>query len=107
MIPALNSQTSLASRAHAHYPSTCPQRAIKGTRPAHTIMAAASSNGANGAPEERRQLAVATQLVHASTSVEDPYGGSTPPLWQTATFRQPNATSNGPYDYTRSGNPTR
>lgn len=48
--------------------------------------------------------------MHACTrtrSVQDPYGSSTPPLWQTATFRQPNATSNGPYDYTRSGNPTR
>lgn len=29
------------------------------------------------------------------------------PLYQTATFKQPSATTNGPYDYTRSGNPTR
>ncbi|EFJ41456.1 hypothetical protein VOLCADRAFT_68235, partial [Volvox carteri f. nagariensis] len=37
----------------------------------------------------------------------DPYGGSMPPLWQTATFAQPSATTFGEYDYTRSGNPTR
>jgi cystathionine beta-lyase len=30
-----------------------------------------------------------------------------PPLYQTATFKQPSATENGPFDYTRSGNPTR
>lgn len=30
-----------------------------------------------------------------------------PPLWQTATFAQPSATTFGEYDYTRSGNPTR
>ncbi|XLR69352.1 hypothetical protein S83_020024, partial [Arachis hypogaea] len=29
------------------------------------------------------------------------------PLYQTAIFKQPNAIENGPYDYTRSGNPTR
>jgi Cys/Met metabolism PLP-dependent enzyme len=29
------------------------------------------------------------------------------PLYQTATFRQPSAVENGPFDYTRSGNPTR
>ncbi len=39
--------------------------------------------------------------------VVDPYGGSMPPLWQTATFAQPSATTFGEYDYTRSGNPTR
>ncbi|KAK8510120.1 hypothetical protein V6N12_007997 [Hibiscus sabdariffa] len=27
--------------------------------------------------------------------------------YQTATFKQPSATENGPYDYTRSGNPRR
>lgn len=38
---------------------------------------------------------------------QDPYGASGPPLWQTATFAQPGATTFGEYDYTRSGNPTR
>jgi cystathionine beta-lyase len=39
--------------------------------------------------------------------VEDPYHATAPPLYQTATFAQPSATRNGPYDYSRSGNPTR
>ncbi|XP_020598222.1 cystathionine beta-lyase, chloroplastic [Phalaenopsis equestris] len=37
----------------------------------------------------------------------DPYGALSIPLYQTSTFKQPSATENGPYDYTRSGNPTR
>lgn len=37
----------------------------------------------------------------------DPYEAISTPLYQTATFKQPSATENGPYDYTRSGNPTR
>lgn len=53
------------------------------------------------------KLAVATQLVHHKTTVNDPYGSSGAPLWQTATFAQPGATTFGQYDYTRSGNPTR
>ena len=37
----------------------------------------------------------------------DPYGAMVPPIYQTATFRQPTASEFGEYDYTRSGNPTR
>ncbi|XP_047330454.1 cystathionine beta-lyase, chloroplastic [Impatiens glandulifera] len=37
----------------------------------------------------------------------DPYMAMSTPLYQTATFKQPSATENGLYDYTRSGNPTR
>lgn len=37
----------------------------------------------------------------------DAYGAIVPPIYQTATFEQPNATEFGEYDYTRSGNPTR
>ena len=37
----------------------------------------------------------------------DPYGAIVPPIYQTATFRQPTASEFGEYDYTRSGNPTR
>src|SRR5215813_4457795 len=37
----------------------------------------------------------------------DPYGAVVPPIYQTATFRQPSAWEFGEYDYTRSGNPTR
>ena len=38
---------------------------------------------------------------------QDPYGAVAPPLYQTATFDQVSAVACGPYDYTRSGNPTR
>ena len=41
------------------------------------------------------------------SSPQDPYLSSGPPLWQTATYAQPGATSYGEYDYTRSGNPSR
>lgn len=37
----------------------------------------------------------------------DPYGATSPPIYQTATFRQPTATEFGEYDYTRTANPTR
>eukprot|EP00873_Tetraselmis_striata_P022132 jgi/Tetstr1/442396/TSEL_030522.t1 len=53
------------------------------------------------------KLDLSTRLLHITTSVEDPYGASAPPLYQTATFKQPSSTTNGEYDYTRSGNPTR
>jgi cystathionine beta-lyase len=38
---------------------------------------------------------------------EDPYCAVAPPIYQTATFRQPTATEFGEYDYTRTSNPTR
>ncbi|KAJ0043014.1 hypothetical protein Pint_18243 [Pistacia integerrima] len=37
----------------------------------------------------------------------DPYDAVSTPLYQTATFKQPSAIECGPYDYTRTGNPTR
>jgi cystathionine beta-lyase len=37
----------------------------------------------------------------------DIHGAIVPPIYQTATFRQPAASECGEYDYTRSGNPTR
>jgi cystathionine beta-lyase len=48
----------------------------------------------------------ATRLVHCGDP-RDPYGAVAPPLYQTATFRQPGIDQPGEYDYTRSGNPTR
>lgn len=38
---------------------------------------------------------------------DDQFGSISPPIYQTATFRQPTATEFGEYDYSRSGNPTR
>eukprot|EP00793_Prasinoderma_coloniale_P003452 PRCOL_00006688-RA len=54
----------------------------------------------------RREYGLSTRLAHGFKP-EDPFNASAPPLYQTATFGQPDAVSNGPYDYTRSGNPTR
>lgn len=38
---------------------------------------------------------------------DDPYGAVAPPIYQTATFRQPSAVELGEYDYSRTANPTR
>ncbi|XP_077241426.1 cystathionine beta-lyase isoform X2 [Tasmannia lanceolata] len=53
-----------------------------------------------------KEPSVATILTNFGNSF-DPYEALSTPLYQTATFKQPSATENGPYDYTRSGNPTR
>ncbi|KAL0024689.1 hypothetical protein WJX77_009297 [Trebouxia sp. C0004] len=54
-----------------------------------------------------RRRHLSTKLLHPPQSTDDPYEAVSVPLYQTATFGQPSATTNGPYDYTRSGNPTR
>src|SRR5207249_10580504 len=51
-------------------------------------------------------LKTSTRCVQFGDSA-DPYGAIVPPIYQTATFRQPTALEFGEYDYTRSGNPTR
>ncbi|ORC86331.1 cystathionine beta-lyase-like protein [Trypanosoma theileri] len=48
-----------------------------------------------------------TQLVVFDGCPNDPYHPSSMPIYQTSTFVQPDITEFGPYDYTRSGNPTR
>ncbi len=49
-----------------------------------------------------------TRILHPEgRPTPDAYNSVAPPLYQTATFGQPGATEGGPYDYTRSGNPTR
>ncbi|XP_072999005.1 cystathionine beta-lyase, chloroplastic [Typha latifolia] len=55
---------------------------------------------------KRREPGISTILTSCDNSF-DPYGAMSTPLYQTATFKQPSATGYGPYDYTRSGNPTR
>ena len=57
--------------------------------------------------ESPRQKSLATRLLHPPKVTQDPYGAVAPPLYQTATFDQVSAVQCGPYDYTRSGNPTR
>ncbi len=51
-------------------------------------------------------MKTSTRCVHLESN-DDCYGATVPPLYQTATFRQPCANEFGEYDYTRSGNPTR
>ncbi|WVZ82290.1 hypothetical protein U9M48_029571 [Paspalum notatum var. saurae] len=55
---------------------------------------------------EAKEPSVATVLTSFGNSFDE-YGALSTPLYQTATFKQPSATDYGPYDYTRSGNPTR
>lgn len=51
-------------------------------------------------------MKTATRCVHLNNS-RDPFGAVSPPIYQTATFRQPSAVEFGEYDYTRTANPTR
>jgi len=51
-------------------------------------------------------MKLATQCVRFGVST-DPWGAVSPPIYQTATFRQPGAAEFGDYDYTRTANPTR
>ncbi|XP_008783388.1 cystathionine beta-lyase, chloroplastic [Phoenix dactylifera] len=53
-----------------------------------------------------KEPSISTILTNFDNSF-DPYGALSTPLYQTSTFKQPSATENGSYDYTRSGNPTR
>ncbi|OIV92373.1 hypothetical protein TanjilG_09971 [Lupinus angustifolius] len=56
--------------------------------------------------EKTGEPGISTMMMNFENKF-DPYGAVNTPLYQTATFKQPSAIENGPYDYTRSGNPTR
>ena len=49
----------------------------------------------------------ATALLHGEPAPGDPFRPLCTPIYQTATFAQTSALEFGPYDYSRSGNPTR
>lgn len=49
----------------------------------------------------------ATALLHHDPAPGDPFSPLSTPIYQTATFAQESALEFGPYDYSRSGNPTR
>ena len=49
----------------------------------------------------------ASKLVSFDAAPGDPFRPMATPIYQTATFEQEEATAFGPYDYSRSGNPTR
>ncbi|PYT01574.1 MAG: cystathionine beta-lyase [Acidobacteria bacterium] len=51
-------------------------------------------------------MKTATRCVRPESN-GDPFGAISPPIYQTATFRQESVDEFGEYDYTRSGNPTR
>jgi cystathionine beta-lyase len=53
-----------------------------------------------------RRVKIATQCVRCKIG-GDPFAAISPPIYQTATFRQPTASEFGEYDYTRTANPTR
>ena len=50
---------------------------------------------------------LATQCVHAGSLPDPAFGAVAPPIYQTSTFAFSDIRSNGGFDYTRSGNPTR
>ena len=52
-------------------------------------------------------MKMATRLARFQPAPGDPWSATAPPLYQTATFAQESALAAGPYDYSRSGNPTR
>ena len=72
-----------------------------------TVQHSAASFMESMLAESPRQKSLATRLLHPPKVTQDPYGAVAPPLYQTATFDQVSAVQCGPYDYTRSGNPTR
>lgn len=58
-------------------------------------------------PKGEPKLSLDTKIISFNPCENDPYGASSMPIYQTATFGQPGASTFGEYDYTRSGNPTR
>lgn len=48
-----------------------------------------------------------TKLVHFDAAPGNPHRPTSTPIYQTATFEQSSSLGFGPYDYSRSGNPTR
>ena len=86
--------------------------ASKADAPAGTAASNGTGSSSSGSASHTASAAgglkLETMLLHpAPGAVVDPFDASGPPLYQTATFGQPGATDCGPYDYTRSGNPTR
>ncbi|XP_057468451.1 cystathionine beta-lyase, chloroplastic [Actinidia eriantha] len=60
----------------------------------------------DGMKVKEKEPSISTMVLNFDNKF-DPFGALSTPLYQTATFKQPSASENGPYDYTRSGNPTR
>ncbi|KAK1604616.1 hypothetical protein QYE76_028289 [Lolium multiflorum] len=109
-LPSL--RLTLSHRMAAATPNTPAAIAGPSGDSERDLSASAVSMNAFGAVEstddglEMKEPSVATILTSFENSF-DKYGALSTPLYQTATFKQPSATVNGAYDYTRSGNPTR
>lgn len=58
-----------------------------------------------GKKSSNKLYLVETELVYSPSG--DQYNALVPPLYQSATFKQPSLNDMGEYDYTRLGNPTR
>uniref|UniRef100_A0A0D6R6W6 Cystathionine beta-lyase, chloroplastic n=1 Tax=Araucaria cunninghamii TaxID=56994 RepID=A0A0D6R6W6_ARACU len=84
----------------------CSDKAIKMAATLNSVATQQEEEQNVDTNVQNRELSVSTILVNFNNSF-DPYDALSTPLYQTATFKQPSATDNGPYDYTRSGNPTR
>jgi cystathionine beta-lyase len=98
------STTARGARPGVALPTAKPAAAPSRRRPPTAARASSSSDQPNTADSYH----LSTRLLHPRTSAfEDPFLASGSPLYQTATFAQPSAVDMGPYDYTRSGNPTR
>lgn len=74
--------------------------------PSETPQSSASLNGSLSASLLRARpyrFSTSVATVDSPSGHKDPYGASSVPIYQTATFKG----MDGQYDYTRSGNPTR
>lgn len=60
----------------------------------------------DGVSKKQKRLSIETMVVGLYPPTNDPYGATSMPIYQSATFQQPTATTFGQYDYTRSGNTT-
>jgi len=60
-----------------------------------------------GRKEHLGAAGLATQCIHAGAQPDPAYGSVAAPIYQTSTFAFSDIRTNGGFDYTRSGNPTR
>ncbi len=54
-----------------------------------------------------KQMKIGTKILHTGNEVDPVTGAVSLPVYHAATFQQAKADEFGPYDYSRSGNPTR
>ncbi|EKD21913.1 MAG: hypothetical protein ACD_87C00270G0005, partial [uncultured bacterium] len=52
-------------------------------------------------------MKIGTKILHTGNEIDPTTGAVSIPIYHAATFQQAKADEFGPYDYSRSGNPTR